>query len=64
MKVLITGGAGFLGQHLAASLLKKGHRIEVLDDLSTSKNVFSVNTNQNLRINSRPAISFNTDSPC
>lgn len=48
MKVLITGGAGFLGQHLAASLLKKGHCIEVLDDLSTSKNVFSINTNQNL----------------
>lgn len=35
MKVLITGGAGFIGSHLAESLLGQGHGVQVLDDLST-----------------------------
>ena len=33
-KVLITGGAGFIGSNLAASLVKKGHIVTVLDNLS------------------------------
>ena len=35
MRVLITGGAGFIGSHLAASLLDNDHQVTVLDDLST-----------------------------
>ena len=35
MKVLITGGAGFIGSHLAEILLAQGHSILVVDDLST-----------------------------
>ncbi len=35
MKVLITGGAGFIGSHLADLLLAEGHEIWALDDLST-----------------------------
>lgn len=31
MRVLITGGAGFLGSHLAERLLKQGHMIDILD---------------------------------
>lgn len=35
MKVFITGGAGFIGSHLAERLLARGDRVLVLDDLST-----------------------------
>lgn len=34
MSVLVTGGAGFIGSHVAAELCRAGHRIVVLDDLS------------------------------
>jgi UDP-glucose 4-epimerase len=37
MRALITGGAGFIGSHLAELLLKQGHRVTVLDDLSTGR---------------------------
>src|ERR671914_1227941 len=35
MRYLITGGAGFIGSHLTEELLRRGHRVQVLDDLST-----------------------------
>lgn len=35
--VLITGGAGFIGSHLAEALTARGDRVRVLDDLSTGK---------------------------
>jgi len=35
MRFLITGGAGFIGSHLAESLIARGHRVHVLDNLST-----------------------------
>ncbi|MEN3040620.1 MAG: SDR family NAD(P)-dependent oxidoreductase [Bacteroidia bacterium] len=35
MKVLITGGAGFIGSHLAEKCLSEGHEVTVLDNLST-----------------------------
>jgi UDP-glucose 4-epimerase len=35
MRFLITGGAGFIGSHLADELLARGHAVHVLDDLST-----------------------------
>jgi UDP-glucose 4-epimerase len=37
MKVFITGGAGFIGSHLAERLLADGHKVYVLDDLSTGE---------------------------
>ena len=35
MKLLITGGAGFIGSHLVDAFLADGHAVEVLDDLSS-----------------------------
>lgn len=37
MKILITGGAGFVGSHLADKLIGQGHDITVIDDLSTGQ---------------------------
>ncbi|MHB8255059.1 MAG: SDR family NAD(P)-dependent oxidoreductase [Acidiferrobacter sp.] len=37
MKVLITGGAGFIGSHLADRLVTDGHHVVVLDNLTTGK---------------------------
>ena len=37
MRVLITGGAGFIGSHLSDLLIENGHGVHVLDDLSTGQ---------------------------
>jgi nucleoside-diphosphate-sugar epimerase len=34
MRILITGGAGFIGSHVAERLLRDGHEIFILDDLN------------------------------
>src|SRR5690606_11938718 len=34
MNVLVTGGAGFIGSHVADALVARGYRVHVLDDLS------------------------------
>ncbi len=37
MRILVTGGAGFLGSHLAESLISQGHHVICMDNLSTGK---------------------------
>lgn len=52
----ITGGAGFIGSHLAELLLKKGHKVQIIDDLSTGS------LSNICHLKSHPNFSFAIDS--
>lgn len=39
-KIIVTGGAGFIGSHLTDRLVEEGHEVSVVDNLSTGKNEF------------------------
>jgi UDP-glucose 4-epimerase len=56
MRVLITGGAGFIGSHLSEHLLDCGARVSILDDLSTGamENV--------VHLKSKPRFEYTIDS--
>jgi len=56
MRVLITGGAGFVGSHLSEALLERGDEVSVLDNLSTG----SIDNIQHLK--SRPGFRYTIDS--
>jgi UDP-glucose 4-epimerase len=51
MRILITGGAGFIGSHLAERLLDRGDEVHVIDDLSTGSidNIESIKNHANFR---------------
>jgi len=52
MKILITGGAGFIGSHLSERLLKEGHEVIVVDNYFTGqkKNVHHLMDNHNFEL--------------
>jgi UDP-glucose 4-epimerase len=56
MRVLITGGAGFVGSHLAERLLARGDEVHIIDDLSTG----SIENIQHLKEN--PNFHYHLDS--
>jgi len=56
MRVLITGGAGFVGSHLAEALLERGDEVVVIDNLSTG----SIDNVAHLK--GRPGFSYSIDS--
>ena len=58
MKVLVTGGAGFIGTHLCARLLKDGHTVQCADNLLTG-------TERNIEpFSGKPGFSFLRQDVC
>jgi len=55
MKILVTGGAGYIGSHICVELLESGHQVLVLDNLSNSKlnNLEKVSQIVNIQLNDK-----------
>ena len=50
-KILLTGGAGYIGSHAALSLLDAGHNVHIIDDLSTgNKSLVPKNASLGMRL--------------
>lgn len=62
MKYLITGGAGFIGSHLADRLLEDGHEVQVIDNLSTGKlaNIEHLRNNPKFNLKAASVMDYQT----
>ena len=58
MKVLITGGMGYIGSHTCVELLNKGHRVVIVDNLSNSNTEV---LNRLEKITGKRPVFYNTD---
>src|ERR1700732_551761 len=56
MRVLITGGAGFIGSHLTDAYIERGDEVHILDDLSTGR------TENVQHLKKHPPLHFTIDS--
>ena len=42
MKILVTGGAGFIGSHVVDSYIEDGHDVVIIDNLSTGRRAYTL----------------------
>lgn len=58
MNILITGGSGFIGSHLALKLIERGHRITILDNLSIQIHGEEAEINSPLYLSIKDKVNF------
>jgi len=65
MKVLVTGGAGFIGSHLADLLIETGHKVVVIDNLSNGRlnNINHLLDNKNFKFHELDIINLDEIKP-
>jgi UDP-glucose 4-epimerase len=63
---VVTGGAGFLGSHITDYLINKGHKVYVIDNLSTGhkNNIKHHLKNKNFKLIKKDILSLNTNLTC